>query len=85
MTYVSKGERIFAFRSLQHPGCTPPIKRSDARLKRFSSILDDRVWSLEETQRFQYLYNLMSGSQVRSRNYFVSCSHLPNKFFSRCA
>ncbi|KAL0274320.1 UNVERIFIED_CONTAM: hypothetical protein PYX00_006772 [Menopon gallinae] len=65
MTYVSRGDRVFNRPSSQYPDCSPPApKRSDGRLKRYESITDDRVWSLEEEQRYQYLYNLMSGSRV---------------------
>lgn len=64
MTYISRREKVFDIPEHETEASPPVPKRSDHRLKRFPSVNDRRAWTLEECQRYQHLYGLVSGSKV---------------------
>lgn len=65
MTYAVRGEQAFKLPDPRYINCSPPdIKRSDHRLKRYPSVNDRRAWACDEWERYQHLYDLMTGSRV---------------------
>lgn len=65
MSYVSKREKVFDLPEQEAETSTISLQNTETRLKRFPSVSDRRAWTTEEYQRYQHLYGLINGSEVR--------------------